>query len=396
MDYSEKDDTRMILESSPQLLRSGEIEFNNALCFDYKGCVKRSFSCLCPYIPGVMISHTKLVQQWIKFFDIACLVAVFVDPWFFFLLSAQQENKCIVINQPMTKSVVVFIRSMTDFIYLLHMILQFRLAYVAPKSRVVGAGEIVEQPKKIALNYLKGYFFIDLFVVLPLHQLIILVILPKFPLLSGGNFTKNLLRTAILVQYIPRFYRFLPLLAGQSPNGFIFETAWANFAINLATFMLAGHVVGSFWYLFGLQIVVMEAPFKILLRIQHGISWKENVNSTACFTEQGFAYGIYNKAMTLTTEKNIITRYVYSLFWGFQQISTQAGNLAPSSFIWEVLFTMAIIGLGLLRFALLVGNMQNFLQSLGRRRLDMSLKRRDIERWMSCRGLPDELRKYAF
>lgn len=103
------------------------------------------------------------MQQWIKFFVTACLVAVFVDPLFFFLLSAQQVrllmealykilllfnyfylpmfrnlsfyritlsnstlvqgNKCIVINQPMTKTIVAF-RSMTDFIYLLHMLLQ--------------------------------------------------------------------------------------------------------------------------------------------------------------------------------------------------------------------------------------------------------------------------------
>jgi len=50
-----------------------------------------------------------------------------------------------------------------------------------------------------------------------------------------------------------------------------------------------------------------------------------------------------------------------------KQISTLAGNQTPSYFVWEVLFTMAIIGLGLLLFALLIGNMQNFLQALGRR-----------------------------
>jgi len=44
------------------------------------------------------------------------------------------------------------------------------LAYVSPESTVVGAGDLVDHPKKIALNYLKGYFFIDLFVVLPLPQ----------------------------------------------------------------------------------------------------------------------------------------------------------------------------------------------------------------------------------
>lgn len=51
----------------------------------------------------------------------------------------------------------------------------------------------------------------------------------------------------------------------------------------------------------------------------------------------------------------------------FQQISTLAGNLIPSYFEGEVLFTMAIVGLGLLLFALLIGNMQNFLQALGSR-----------------------------
>nr|XP_016441511.1 PREDICTED: probable cyclic nucleotide-gated ion channel 20, chloroplastic isoform X1 [Nicotiana tabacum]XP_016441512.1 PREDICTED: probable cyclic nucleotide-gated ion channel 20, chloroplastic isoform X1 [Nicotiana tabacum]XP_016441513.1 PREDICTED: probable cyclic nucleotide-gated ion channel 20, chloroplastic isoform X2 [Nicotiana tabacum] len=54
---------------------------------------------------------------------------------------------------------------------------------------------------------------------------------------------------------------------------------------------------------------------------------------------------------------------------------------------------MAIIGMGLLLFALLIGNMQNFLQSLDRRRLEMSLRRRDVEQWMSHRRLPEELRR---
>ena len=48
--------------------------------------------------------------------------------------------------------------------------MQFRLAYVAPESRVVGAGELVDHPKKIAKHYLQGCFFIDLLAVLPLPQ----------------------------------------------------------------------------------------------------------------------------------------------------------------------------------------------------------------------------------
>jgi len=50
---------------------------------------------------------------------------------------------------------------------------------VAPESMVVGAGELVDQPMKIAIHYFKTSFFIDLFVVLPLPQ----VNLSPFPFL---------------------------------------------------------------------------------------------------------------------------------------------------------------------------------------------------------------------
>ncbi|CAO2040511.1 unnamed protein product [Urochloa humidicola] len=124
--------------------------------------------------------------------------------------------------------------------------------------------------------------------------------------------------------------------------------------------------------------------------------WFNDSGAAACFNtgnDGTFQYGIYGQAVLLTTEASAVKRYIYSLFWGFQQISTLAGNLVPSYFVWEVLFTMAIIGLGLLLFALLIGNMQNFLQALGRRRLEMQLRRRDVEKWMSHRRLPEDLRR---
>ncbi|XP_058779441.1 probable cyclic nucleotide-gated ion channel 20, chloroplastic [Vicia villosa] len=386
-------------------------KFQNVLYGDAKDWARRISAFLIPNIPRVMNPHNKLVQKWNKFFAICCLVAIFVDPLFFFLLYVDKEQKCIVINSTMTK-VLVILRSMNDFIHFLNIILQFRLAYVAPESRVVGAGELVDHPKKIALHYLHTYFVFDLFVVLPLPQIMILFVIPKHLGTSGANYAKNLLRAVILAQYIPRLCRFLPMLI--SPTGFIFESAWASFFINLFTFMLSGHVVGSWWYLFGLQRVnqcLRNACKKTyfdecskFIDCGHGnieqhlietnwTQWKKNDNASACFTENGFEYGIYLKAVNLTTKDNVITRYVYSSFWGFQQISTLAGNLTPSYFIWEVLFTMGIIGLGLLLFALLIGNIQNFLQALGRRRLEMSLRQRDVEQWMSHRRLGEDLRR---
>ncbi|CAJ1952239.1 unnamed protein product [Sphenostylis stenocarpa] len=300
-------------------------------------------------------------------------------------------------------------------ITLLHLV-HFRLAYVSPESTVVGAGDLVDHPKKIALNYLKSYFFIDLFVVFPLPQVMILSVLPKYLGSSGANYAKNLLRAAILVQYFPRLFRFLPQLIGQSPTGFIFESAWANFIINLLIFMLSGHVVGSFWYLFGLQRVnqcLRNACRDSSIRgcstfIDCGRAsgrksdlWSENVNATACMnaTSGAFAYGIYVNAVQLTIETNVVEKYVFALFWGFQQISTLAGNQTPSPFVWEVLFTMAIIvpcadDIVALN-ACLEMNYDHFPPSsaFSKRRLEMQLRGRDVEQWMSHRRLPEDLRR---
>ncbi|OIW20602.1 hypothetical protein TanjilG_16101 [Lupinus angustifolius] len=367
-------------------------KFHNILYGDAKGFARKFYSFCSSYVPGVMNPHAKVVQQW------------------------NQEGKCIYIHKTMTTTLVV-LRSINDFVYLINILLQFRLAYVSPESRVVGAGDLVDHPKKIALHYLRGYFPLDLFVVIPLPQIMILFVLRKYLRTSGANYAKNLLRVAILVQYIPRLFRFLPLLIGQSPTGFIFESAWANFIINLLIFMLSGHVVGSCWYLFGLQRVnqclrnachkadipeclkyidcghghSQNNPFDVTL-----VLWHNNTDAMNCLkppSDGGFEYGIYANAVPLTMETKVISKYVYSLFWGFQQISTLAGNQTPSYFVWEVLFTMAIIGLGLLLFALLIGNIQNFLQALGRRRLEMQLRGRDVEQWMSHRRLPEDMKK---
>ncbi|OWM62684.1 probable cyclic nucleotide-gated ion channel 20, chloroplastic isoform X3 [Punica granatum] len=392
---------------------SGEFDsFHNALFEDAERWAKRFSSYICSCIPCVMNPDANVVQLWNKFFVISCLVAFFIDPLFFFLLGVQSDNKCIVWNRSMTTTIVVF-RCVTDFMYILHTLLQFRLAYIAPELRVVGAGDLVNNPKEIALNYLQGYFFIDLFIAIPLPQITILLILQQFKGLSAANYTENLLIAAALVQSIPRLYRFFTMLSGMSSIGFIFESGWANFNMNILAFVFCSHVIGSCWYLFGFQQVnqcLRDACRPVdmcnFMDCGHGDEfhnfssnmtrwnlWKNNINAANCFSGDGFDYGIYLQAVNLTTKDSIVKRYVYSLFWGFQQLSTLAGNQVPSYSIREVLFTMTIIGFGLSLFTSLIGNMQNFLQAIERRRLEKSLRRRDVELWMRHVHLPKELQR---
>ncbi|CAA6659350.1 unnamed protein product [Spirodela intermedia] len=353
----------------------------------------------------IMNPHNEHVQRWNKFFVISCLVAVFIDPLFFFILSVNEDYKCIFYDWSFAIGIAV-VRTVTDIVFLLHILLQFRLAYVAPESRVSGTGDFVVEPKKIAVHYLRGYFLPDLFAALPLPQVIILLVMPTYWGSSAANYAKNMLRAAVLLQYVPRITRVLPLIAGGYSTAFIFESAWTNFVINLLMFVLAGHVMGSCWYLFGLQRVnrcLQDACLaskitncKVFLDCGRGPKyhnftgnpdweiWNKDAEASSCLSKSNtYSYGIYQQASIITKRDSFIVRYIYSLFWGFQVL------FYP--FIWHILFTMGIIGLGLLLFALLIGNMQNFLQSLGKRTLEMQLRRHDVGQWMSHRHLPRHL-----
>lgn len=114
---------------------------------------------------------SDLVIQWNRIFIISCLLALFVDPLYFFLpiIQGTKESSCVKTDLNLRIVVTIF-RTIADFFYLLHVFIKFRTAYVAPNTRVFGKGELVMDPGKIARRYLKSDFFIDLIATLPLPQ----------------------------------------------------------------------------------------------------------------------------------------------------------------------------------------------------------------------------------
>lgn len=65
---------------------------------------------------------------------------------------------------------ITYFRTLFDLFYLLHMLMKFRTAFVAPSSRVFGRGELVMDAREIAIRYLKTDFIVDLTATLPLPQ----------------------------------------------------------------------------------------------------------------------------------------------------------------------------------------------------------------------------------
>ncbi|KAL2340362.1 hypothetical protein Fmac_008302 [Flemingia macrophylla] len=367
-----------------------------------------------PWRKRILDPGSEIVLKWNRVFIVSCLVALFVDPLYFYLPSVVENTGSSCVRTDLTLRIIVtFLRTIADVFYLLHLIIKFRTAYVAPSSRVFGRGELVMDPKKIARRYVRSDFFIDFIATLPLPQMVIWFIIPatRNPQTDHKN---NALALIVLLQYIPRLYLIFPLSSQIiKATGVVTKTAWAGAAYNLLLYMLASHVLGASWYLLSLDRYTTcwksfckketnpEKCFIYLDCSSFGIELRNIwANSTHVFSscdpsneDINFKYGIFENAVTKhVVSSNFIPKYLYCLWWGLQQLSSYGQNLDTSTFIGETSFAIVIAILGLVLFSHLIGNMQTYLQSITIRLEEWRLKRRDTEEWMRHRQLPEDLR----
>ncbi|KAK4404489.1 Cyclic nucleotide-gated ion channel 17 [Sesamum angolense] len=388
-----------------------------------------------PLHKHILDPGSDIVLNWNRVFIVSCLLALFVDPLYFYLpsIGGSKDSWCVKTDFKL-RIVVTFFRTIADLFYLLHVVIKFRTAYVAPSSRVFGRGELVRDPKKIAQRYIRSDFFIDLVATLPLPQdnkkngnvlvlhsvsawarspevvlicyrFVIWFIIPATRN-HRTNHNNNALALIVLFQYIPRLYLIFPLSSQIiKATGVVTKTAWAGAAYNLLLYMLASHVLGAAWYVLSVDRYLScwksickreDSPTKCLLEYlncdtpdsgQRDIWIKSTNVFRSCDPDEDitFKFGIFENAVTKqVVASTFVRKYFYCLWWGLQNLST---------FIGETSFSILIAILGLVLFAHLIGNMQTYLQSLTVRLEEWRLKRRDTEEWMRHRQLPEDLRK---
>ena len=119
-----------------------------------------------------------ILQKWNKIFVITCVMAISVDPLFFYVPQTNEEKKCIDLNDNL-QIIVSVLRTFFDLFYILHIIFQFRTGFIAPSSRVFGRGEMVDDPKAIRKRYLSSHFIIDVLSIIPLPQVSLLLLILK-------------------------------------------------------------------------------------------------------------------------------------------------------------------------------------------------------------------------
>ncbi|KAK7261338.1 hypothetical protein RIF29_27647 [Crotalaria pallida] len=357
----------------------------------------------------VLDPRGQTISRWNKIFLVACLVSLFLDPLFFYLPVVQDEV-CIDIGISLEVALTI-IRSVVDVFYIIQIFIKFRTAYVAPSSRVFGRGELVINSSKIAVRYLKKGFWLDFIAALPIPQVLIWIVIPTLRGSTMRN-TKNVLRFFIIFQYLPRLFLIFPLSAQiVNATGVVTKTAWAGAAYNLMLYLLASHILGACWYL--LSIERQEACWRRVCRMEkssclygffdcHGVkeaprvSWfiASNITNLCSPDVDFYQFGIYADAVTShVTSSAFLNKYFYCLWWGLRNLSSLGQNLFTSTYVGEILVAILVATLGLVLFALLIGNMQTYLQSTTVRLEEWRVKRTDTEQWMHHRQLPQELRE---
>ncbi|KAM0900513.1 hypothetical protein ACQ4PT_020593 [Festuca glaucescens] len=353
----------------------------------------------------------EVIQLWHKVFLAACLASLFVDPLFLYLTGTRHEL-CVEFEYSLALTLSM-IRSLLDVFYAANILFRFRTAFIAPSSRVFGRGELVISPYQIARRYLAWAFWFDLFAALPLPQLVVWSVVPRLREYSATASRKNVLRFSIIFQYLPRLLQIFPLTRRiVMATGVMTENAWAGAAYNLILYMLASHVLGALWYLFSVQR--QEACWREACRVEapacqarffdcRTVSsrsrtiWYTLTNITSLCAPSNnvfYQFGIYAEALDAKlTTASFTHKYFYCFWWGLKNLSCLGQNLSTSLSIGEISFAIVIGVLGLVLFALLIGNMQSYLQATMVRLEEWRTKRTDMERWMQHRQIPRPLKE---
>ncbi|KAK9067538.1 hypothetical protein SSX86_011649 [Deinandra increscens subsp. villosa] len=348
----------------------------------------------------------SFLQKWNKIFVVISIIAVSLDPLFFYIPVIDRHEKCLDMDNKM-KIIACVLRTLIDLLYVLHIFFEFHTGFIAPSSRVFGRGELIEDSFAIAKRYLCSYFIIDVLSVLPLPQVTILIIIPTTTKGPVSLVTKDLLKFVIFSQYIPRFVRMIPLYRQVTRTSGIFtETPWAGAAFNLFIYMLGSHVIGSFWYLFSIdreddcwRVACknnINCDIKFLYCGENRVGNYSFLNTTCTpLQPSDFDFGIFLDALEshVVETKDFPQKFLYCFWWGLRNLSSLGQNLKTSTYVWEILFALFISILGLVLFSFLLGNMQKYLQSMTVRVEEMRVKRRDAELWMSHRMLPEDLKE---
>ncbi|XP_054168573.1 potassium voltage-gated channel subfamily H member 7-like [Oppia nitens] len=241
---------------------------------------------------------------------------------------------------------------LVDVMFIVDILINFRTTFVNKND------EIVSHPGKIALNYLKGWFLIDVVAAIPFDLLLFGSQNDETTTLIGLLKTARLLRLVRVARKIDRYS----------------EYGAAVLILLVAAFALVAHWLACIWYAIGNA----ERPV-----LDSKIGWLDHLaNST---------YQYYNSDGS--GGPTIKSRYITALYFTFSSLTSVGfGNVSPTTNT-EKIFCILVMLTGSLMYASIFGNVSAIIQRLysGTARYHTQLLR--VREFIRFHQIPDPLRQ---
>nr|XP_023876994.1 cyclic nucleotide-gated ion channel 1-like isoform X3 [Quercus suber]POE80364.1 cyclic nucleotide-gated ion channel 1 [Quercus suber] len=275
----------------------------------------------------------KYLQMWNMMFVVSCTIAVSVDPLFFYLPVIKEDNKCLALDDKL-KITVICLRSVTDMIYVLNIILQFLCPVKLARTM------IIKDAWPIAKRYLLSYFLMDILAILPIPQVL------------GAFWYLFSIEREMACWHIACTKHI-----GCNPGSFKCQHSLRN-------------------HTFLNDYCPVEPP------------------NTTLFDFGIFLDALQSGTVA---SKDFPRKFAYRFWWGLRNLSSVGQNLQTSTYIWETLFAVLISICGLLLFLYFIGNLQTYMQLATQRSEDIiqsvKFKERDVDLWIHRNELPLDIKK---
>ncbi|XP_068312587.1 cyclic nucleotide-gated ion channel 1-like [Pyrus communis] len=365
-------------------------------------------------IKDILHPQGSFDPMWNIIFIISCVLAVSLDPLFFYIPHINWDGKCLQLDKTL-QTAALMLRSMTDLSYIVHIIFQTRTLVLSEVDAYSGASKV--KSDTVSLKRMGGLVLgkkilqssipIDILCILPLPQVVILIFFSKMRG-SGSLNTRKFLSSLVLLQYVPRVLRIYLSCKNLNKNPSL--EIWVKGVFNFFLYILASHVLGAFWYFFSVQRVTACWQYACAkTRCKPSTFHCDDISygdvtflNELCPINQPnatvFDFGIFLEAIQsdVLGLQDYPQKFLKCFWWGLRNLSSLGQNLQTSTYAWENLFAVSISIIGLLLFLYLIGNLQTYMQLSTTRseklRQKMKMKDLEIELWLSRNGLPKELK----
>ncbi|KAH9677266.1 cyclic nucleotide-gated ion channel 1 [Citrus sinensis] len=186
--------------------------------------------------------------------------------------------------------------------------------------------------------------------------------------------------------FVINFLIYYSILAAVRSSTELSEAKWVKIAVNLYLYLQAAN-----W---------LAGVFRYLEAYEEDRTYINGFCPTKIRNTTIHDFGIFRGALEsgIVEGTSILQKLLHCFVWGLQNLSNLGHDLQSGSDVWENIFVILVVSSGFLFFALLIGNMQIYLQSRTVRLKEMTVKPQEIEEWKPFQNLSanlqQEMKKY--